>query len=365
MEYVIIAAMIAATLVATVQFFGSTVLDQFDVATTAMVGQSSGAGGGQPSAPGADNDEPWDPGTGNTTVDINVFETNEREWGSNRTYERNEDGGWDLVSSSTEETHWGETVSETRTGDAEEDDRSWVDRNVDVTVTIAEAELEHLDVEGSVAGVEYQSENVRAAADVLGYETDVDAALNIGEDGIQGELSAEAQAYLMRAQLEAEFGPGFANAEAAILAEAQAGVDVSLNPFGGDVGVSGGVEAFAGGKAEVEGGVQGDVGSIGGNAGVSYGIGAELQGELGLEDGVVRASLDVGVTLGVGVDLGVEIEVDFVELGQDVIELGEDAIELAEDAIEATRIVAEPLLYEMFRLFPQRFTPGIPWYGFD
>lgn len=59
MEYVILAAMIAATLVATVQFFGATVLDQFELASSAMVGQTDAAEGAPPDAndfAGADAD---------------------------------------------------------------------------------------------------------------------------------------------------------------------------------------------------------------------------------------------------------------------------------------------------------------------
>jgi len=249
------------------------------------------------------------------------FERHQNEYSFDRTYRLDEGGNpfsrddWNQTGVYYEEKKWGETTFDVeRDNEPNDPEKSWLSTHASVQANLWDHEFDALSHEGSVYNENWGDVEVSA----LGYETGAEANVSIGKDGVQAEISANAEAYALKAEYEATHGPAFFKAEAAVLAEASASAEVNFNPLNGDASVSGGVEAFAGGKIETAGGIQGDNGKVEANAGVTYGIGFEAKADVGLEDGKVKADVDLGATLGLGVDLGFEVEVDLKETAKDL-----------------------------------------------
>jgi len=260
-----------------------------------------------------------------TGVKDSLFEKNQREYSFDRSYRLDENGNpfnrddWNQTGVHYEEQRWGETTFDVeRDNEPNEPEKSWLNTHASAQANLWENDLEALEHEGSVYSDSWGSDGNKLEVSALGYETDADASLSIGRDGVQAELSANAEAYALKAEYEGTYGPGYLNAEAAVLAEANVTADINFNPLNGDASITAGGEAFAGGKFEAATGLQGDNGKVEANAGVTYGIGIEAKADVGLEDGKVKAEVDLGATLGLGVDVGFEVEVDVMETAKDL-----------------------------------------------
>ncbi len=226
---------------------------------------------------------------------------------------------WRQTGVAYEEKQNGESVfSVERSEEPKESEKPWLDTHLNTNAQLVGGNIDAISHKESLIGVTLENEHHKLEVDAVGYETGGDAAISFGKDGINAQLSANAEVYLLRAEYEATYGPAYARAEAFVGAEAKADAELNFNPMNGDVNVGVGAEAFAGGKVEVSGGIQGDNGKLGGNAGVTYGIGGELNADVGIKDGKVQAEFDIGATLGLGVDLGFEVEVDAGKIASDV-----------------------------------------------
>ncbi len=248
-------------------------------------------------------------------------EIQQREAKSTRSWERADDQ-WKQTGYAMERKDWNETTASIEVKDNKpiEDNKTWLDENkyVDASANIAETEIEALQHKDSVVGGAWGNEHHQLEVDALGYETGGDAAISFDKDGLNARASANAEVYLLRAEYEATYGPGYAKAEAFVGGEANIDAEINFNPMNGEVNAGVGGEAFVGGKLEAETGLESDHGKVGVNGGVSYGIGAEFNADVGIKDGKVQAEFDVGATLGLGVDLGFEVEVDAGQIASDV-----------------------------------------------
>jgi len=154
---------------------------------------------------------------------------------------------------------------------------------------------------------------VKGEVKTFGYSTSGGGALSATVNSIKANFNANASAFLLNAQISAEYGPLSAKGAVSIQATANLNSEIDFDPLNGEVAVSGGGEVFAGGKAEVELGAKNDNGGIASNAGVTYGAGLESKVEVGLKDGVVKGEVDLGATVGLGVDVGIELELNVIE----------------------------------------------------
>ena len=264
--------------------------------------------------------------TGTTSIgDSHSYDSNSIQYGTSHRMEegaRNpfNQNNWNQTGVTYNETRDGESVlSMDIRREEREPDKGWLDENLSASGHVFGGDIDAMSHEGSVAGASFQNEHHQLDANVLGYETGGSATLGIGRDGINGQFSANAEAYLLNAEYEGNYGPVSAEAQVFAGAEASANVEANFNPLNGDANVDVGVDAFAGAKAEVEGGLEGQYGGASGNAGVTYGIGFEAGVDAGFEDGVVSAEVDLGATLGLGFDVGFEIEVDVKETAKDLV----------------------------------------------
>ncbi|MGB5436664.1 MAG: hypothetical protein WBM98_12300, partial [Maribacter sp.] len=247
--------------------------------------------------------------------------------GSSRFEHNRETGEWDMTYIHIERQDWGETTAEIELGTDPDADKNWLQENtyVDANLHIMGGDIEAMQHEGSVWGDDWGSENNHLEMDVLGYETGGSATLGLDENGLNAEVTANAEVYLFNAEYEGSYGPAYTEAQIFVGAEAEVSAGLNFNPMEGDLSASAGGEAFAGGKLEAEGGLRGDNGTLAGNAGITYGIGGELSGDVGFDDWTLAAEFDVGATLGVGVDLGFEVELDARETASDALDLGKKA----------------------------------------
>lgn len=250
---------------------------------------------------------------------------NQRSYSYDRTYGLNNNGNifnpndWRQTGVTYNQQEWGDTIYElNKSSEAPEPEESWLNKHTNVQANLWQHEFDALDNEYSVGFEKWESEHHNAELHALGYETNGEASLSYGENGLQAEVLANAEVYALKAEYEGTYGPAYVNAEAFVGAEANASANVNFNPLSGDASVSAGGEAFAGGKIEAAGGFENDNGKVEANAGVTYGIGIEAKADVGLEDGKIKAEVDLGATLGLGVDVGFDIEVDVKETAKDL-----------------------------------------------
>lgn len=249
------------------------------------------------------------------------FDRSQNEYSYNETHRMDDNSGnpfnrdnWDQTGVSYEEKKWDEeTYSIERGNEPSEPEKSWIDEHTDAKAKVWDTEIEALNHEGSVHGNEWENEHHKAGYDVLGYETNGEASVSIGRDGVEAEASASAEVYVFKAEYEATYGPGYTRAETSVGADAEVTAAVNFNPTNGDASVTVGGEAFAGGKVEVATGVEGQYGKAEANAGVTYGIGGEAKADVGIEDGKIKAEIDLAATVGLGFDVGFEVEIDAKE----------------------------------------------------
>ena len=239
-----------------------------------------------------------------------------------------QDGAWETTHVELERQDWNEQTAHLELGESPEDNENWFDENshVEANVNLYEHDFEVLTHDGAVLEGEWGSENNSLEVNAFGYETGASATLGFNSDGFNGELAVNAEVYLLSAEYQGSYGPGYLNAEVFVGAEAEAGVEVNFNPMDGTANLGVGAEAFVGGKAEAEAGIEGQYGNLGGNAGVTYGLGAEFNADVGLEDWAVSAEFDIGATLGLGVDLGFEVEFDARETVGDLAGGAQDVV---------------------------------------
>jgi len=162
---------------------------------------------------------------------------------------------------------------------------------------------------------------------------------------LKADAGVRAEAHLLGVQGSAKrkFGTDAVNTTTSVWtnayvgAEAGAKAGVNFNPRSGDVGVSAGLDAFAGAKAK--GVVRQSLGLAGeniGRAGVSgeawAGIGASANASAGFEDGKLKLGASVGAALGLGGKVGFSVEVDVIGTGRAIAKTASAAADIATDA---------------------------------
>jgi hypothetical protein len=147
-------------------------------------------------------------------------------------------------------------------------------------------------------------------ASALGLEASGQAGGGITQDGITAQASGSACAYLVDAKAGVHGGPLTASGEASVGAGANGNAQVAFNPMKEDVGVNGGVGAFAGAQANETGSVGADGTSVSETAGVGAGVGVDAKLDVGMNKGDIGVNFDLGGYLGVGANADVSFNVN-------------------------------------------------------
>jgi len=215
--------------------------------------------------------------------------------------------GWTPVASQHTESNWGTKTVDER-WNVPNNEQSWLREHGQASVNIWDGQV---GIEGSLLHGEWGSENNKLTVDGFGAGAGADGrfALDL-ENGFVLGGNANAEVYLVKAEYEGSYGPGYVKAEAFVGAEANVGGNIEFNPLKGDVNANFNAEAFVGGKLEGETGVRGEYGQANVNGSLNYGLGAEFDANVGMDDGVIKAKVDIGATLGIGGDIGFDVELD-------------------------------------------------------
>jgi hypothetical protein len=208
-----------------------------------------------------------------------------------------------------------------------------------------EATVASVRAEATVAGANLSGE---VYAGRLRGTTTLGASADLNTMTLKVDAGLRAEAHLLGVQASGKrkFGSDAINTtttvsgNAYVGAEAGAKAGVNFNPRSGDVGVSAGLDAFAGAKAK--GVVRQSLGLAGeniGRAGVSgeawAGIGASANASAGFEDGKFKLSGSLGAALGLGGKVGFSVEVDVVGTGRAITNTASAAVDIAADAGES------------------------------
>lgn len=226
-------------------------------------------------------------------------------------------------------------------------DRQWIGRDAQgitkeiidrTTVELAGGKIDFLSHRGAVlrGDLDFQAGALKGNAygELLSYDTSGKWSVEVGKDGVEIGMSAQAGAYLARTGVTAEIGGLEAKGEAYIGAQVHGNMAAVLQP--GQAYVSAGVEAFVGGRAQGEISYQQQIIpglNVGASASgyVSYGLGAQADIKFGYDDGKIRIGGTLGATLGIGVGGSVDFTID----AKDIINQG------VQTAQEVGRSIAE------------------------
>ncbi|MBV8809772.1 MAG: hypothetical protein JO033_13950 [Acidobacteriaceae bacterium] len=162
----------------------------------------------------------------------------------------------------------------------------------------------------SLASATFSNRRVSLTVSALGVQASGDANLGVTHDGITAQASGNASAYLVDARAGLHAGPTQASADASVGAGVNGNAQVAFNPLKGDVGVNGGVGAFAGAQANETGSLSVDGTTASESANVGAGVGFEDKLDLGIDKGKIDVNLDVGAYLGVGAGVDVSFNVN-------------------------------------------------------
>ena len=184
----------------------------------------------------------------------------------------------------------------------------------DPNIFLSKTNVNLIGVQGS-AGVSafsktFSNHYASFTVSALGADASGQAGISVTHDGITAQASGNAGVYLVDAKAAVQAGPAQASGEASVGANANANAQVALNPLKGDVGVNGGVGAFAGAQADETAGLSADGTSATETANVGAGIGLDAKADFGIDKGKIDIGFDVGAYLGVGASADINVSVN-------------------------------------------------------
>jgi hypothetical protein len=165
-------------------------------------------------------------------------------------------------------------------------------------------------VNASVASATFSNRLGSFAVSALGADASGQATLGVTHEGITAQASGNASIYLVDAKADLDAGPAQASADASIGAGVNGNAQVAFNPLKGDVGVNGGVSAFAGAQANETGSLSVDGTTASETANVGAGVGLDAKLDVGVDEGKLDVNFDVGAYLGVGAGADLSFSVD-------------------------------------------------------
>lgn len=204
-----------------------------------------------------------------------------------------------------------------------------------------DATLASVNAETTVAGANLQGE---LYAGRLRGVTTMGASLDLNSMTAKVNTSARAEAHIIGTTVSANrrLGSDALNTTTSVYGNAYVGAEagakgaVNFSPRTGDVGVSAGLDAFAGAKAK--GRVRQSFGAAGENLGAVAvrgeawaGIGASADASAGFEDGKFKLSGSVGAALGVGGKVGFDLEIDVVGTAKAATKVGTEMVGAASE----------------------------------
>jgi hypothetical protein len=196
-------------------------------------------------------------------------------------------------------------------------------------------------VDGTLGGAQLSAE-VYAARLRGTVGLDASADLNSMTAKVKGSARAEAHVAGVEASAKRRIGSDALNTTTAVHGRAYVGAEagatgsVTFDPRKGDVGVSAGLDAFAGAKAT--GSIRQSFGAAGENIGsvkargeAWAGIGASADASAGFQDGKLKLSASLGAALGVGGKVGFDIEIDVVGTAKAAVKTAAAAVDMASE----------------------------------
>ncbi len=197
---------------------------------------------------------------------------------------------------------------------SEEPKREGENTEEDPNVFLSRTNLDLIGAQGSanasVASATFSNRQASFTVSALGADASGEANLGVTHDGITAQASGNASAYLVDARAGLDAGPVQASGDASVGAGVNGNAQVAFDPLKGDVGVNGGVGAFAGAQANETGSLSVDGTTASETANVGAGIGGDAKLDVGMDKGKIDVNFDVGAYLGVGAGVDVSFNVD-------------------------------------------------------
>ena len=162
----------------------------------------------------------------------------------------------------------------------------------------------------SVASATFSNRQGSFAVSALSADASGQANLGVTHEGIAAQASGNAGVYLVDAKAGFDAGPAQASGDASVGAGVNGNAQVAFNRLKGDVGVNGGVGAFAGAQANETGSLSVDGTTASETANVGAGVGVDARLDVGVDKGEVNLNFDGGAYLGVGAGADVSFSMD-------------------------------------------------------